>query len=415
VDVFVARQAILDRQQQLYAYELLFRGDGARNEFDGTQSEAATKQVISHTLLTAGLENILAGKKGFLNFDYHLLSDATYLNFPKQSVVIEILESVAPTMDLLNLCRLVRDRGYTLALDDFVWSPEYEPVSLLANVIKVDIRSTAADEQKRLVEKYKRRGLQLLAEKVETHQEFEQARSLGYDLFQGYFFARPTVVRGQDIAANKITCLRLLREIYHPEPDFIKLSKLIRQDVALSYKLLRYVNSAAMEHRETIASLERALVTLGETGIRRWAALATLPALATNKPSELSTLSLVRARFCEQMVQLSGLAFSGVVTATVSSDDAFLVGLFSLLDALVDKPLPDALQELCLPPTIGDVLLRKTPQHPLRQVYDLILCYEGGNWAAVQTLANQNHVPAGTVREAYVEATRWAEQIALAK
>lgn len=412
MDVFVARQAILDRQQHLYAYELLFRGDGTHNQFDGSESEVATKQVISHTLLTAGLENILAGKKAFLNFDYPLLSDATYLNFPKQSIVIEILESVAPTKDLLNLCRSVRDQGYTLALDDFVWSPEYEPVSLLANVIKVDIRSTAADEQKRLVEKYTRRGLQLLAEKVETHEEFEKARNLGYDLFQGYFFARPTVVRGQDIAANKITCLRLLREIYHPDPDFIKLAKLIRQDVALSYKLLRYVNSAAMERRESIASLERALVTLGETGIRRWAALATLPALATNKPSELSTLSLVRARFCEQMAQLSGFASS----APIPANDAFLVGLFSLLDALVDKPLADALQELRLPATIVDVLLGNTPpQHSLRQIYELILCYEGGNWAEVEALAKQNHVPAGTVREAYVEATRWAEQIATAK
>ena len=402
--MFVARQAILDRQQRLYAYELLFRGDGNHNEFDGTESGTATKQVISHTLLSAGLEDILAGKKGFLNFDYRLLADAMHLNFPKQSIVIELLESVKPSKDLVALCCTIRDQGYTLALDDFVWSPEYEPLTLLASVIKVDIRATPPEEQKRLVDKFKLRGLKMLAEKVETHEEFAHARDLGFDYFQGYFFARPLVVRGHDISANKTTCLRLLREIYKPDPDFQKIAKLIRQDVALSYKLLRYVNSAAMARRETTESLERALVILGETGIRRWAALATLPALATNKPGELSTMSLVRARFCEQMALRSGFASA--------SNDAFLVGLFSLLDALVDRPIGEALQELRLPPAIADVLLGKdsAPQ-PLLRLHELIRSYEDGNWSRVETLTQECHLPNGAVREGYLEAASWAGEI----
>ena len=244
MDVFVARQAIFDRKRQLHAYELLYRSDAARNEFDGTDAAAATRQVISSTLLSIGLENILCGKKAFLNFDHRLLSDGMHLSLPRQAIVIEILESVQPTADLIALCQSIHEQGYSIALDDFVSQPQFEPLTRIAKLIKVDFRATPKEEQRRLLRTYQPRGIAMLAEKVETHEEFEWAQRAGYDLFQGYFFARPVIISGRQIPAVQATCLRLLRETQQKELDFKRLEVLIREDVSLTFKLLRYANSA---------------------------------------------------------------------------------------------------------------------------------------------------------------------------
>jgi c-di-GMP-related signal transduction protein len=248
MEVFVARQAIFDRQRQLYAYELLYRSDALRNEFDGTDAAAATRHVISSTLLSI-FENILCGKKAFLNFDHRLLSDGMHLSLPPQSIVIEILESVQPTADLIALCQSVHAQGYSIALDDFVAQPQFEPLTHIAKLIKVDFQTTAKQEQDRLLRAYKPRGIMMLAEKVETNEEFEWARNAGYDLFQGYFFARPVIVSGRQIPAVQLTCLQLLRETRKKDLDFKRLEILIRGDVALTFKLLRYANSALFGRR----------------------------------------------------------------------------------------------------------------------------------------------------------------------
>src|SRR5580658_7834691 len=254
MEVFVARQAIFDRQRQLYAYELLYRSDAARNEFDGTDAGAATRQVISSTMLSIGLENILCGKKAFLNFDHRLLSDGMHMSLPRQAIVIEILESVQPTADLIALCQTIHKQGYSIALDDFVAQPQFEPLTHIAKLIKVDFQATVREEQERLLRTYQPRGIMMLAEKVETYEEFEWARQAGYDLFQGYFFARPVIVSGRQIPALQATCLRLLRETQRQDLDFPRLELLIRGDVSLSFKLLRHANSAMYGRRDKTES-----------------------------------------------------------------------------------------------------------------------------------------------------------------
>ena len=307
MEVFVARQPILDRQRNLFGYELLYRSDAAHTQFDGTEAASATQQVISSSILSLGLDNLLGGKKAFINFDERLLRERVHLHLPSQDTVIEILETVEPTSDLIALCRGIRDEGYTIALDDFVSSPQFEPLTRLAQLIKVDIQLTGKPEQERLLRTYQPRGIAMLAEKVETHEEFEWTRAAGYDYFQGYFFARPSVIRSHQVPANKLHCLRLLTEVQKPELDFKRLEALIRLDVALAYKLMRYVNSALFSHRTEIKSIENAMTVLGTDNLRHWVALATLPMLATDKPGELATLSLVRARFCESLIGLAGL------------------------------------------------------------------------------------------------------------
>jgi len=403
VKAWVVRQPIFDRQRRVYGYELLYRSDPSQDRFDGTDDAAATTQVISSALLSIGLESVVGGKKAFLNFDQRLLNDGMYRTLPSQTTVIEILESVEPSADLIELCHNIRSQGYAIALDDFVGSPQFEPLTQLAQLIKVDIQATAPPEQERLLTTYQPRGIALLAEKVETYEEFEWARAAGYDYFQGYFFARPSVVHCRQLPASKLTCLRLLSELQKTDLDFNRLETLIRGDVALTYKLFRYVNSAVFNRREPVASIERALVIIGSDDIRRWAMLATLPMLAADKPGELATLSVVRARFCERLIELAGIR---------SQNEAFLMGMFSLLDALLDRPLDEALRAVSLGPEVTQALLGTAGEESvLSKIYRLTRRYELGDWDEVERLAQGCGFPASAAGNAYVEATLWAERV----
>lgn len=402
MEVLVARQAIFDRQRNLHGYELLFRSDATRNEFDGTEAAAATMQVLSNTLLSTGAETLLGGKKAFVNFDHRLLAENMYLTLPRESLVIEILETVAPTADLVALCRSIRQQGYTLALDDFADEPAFAPLARIANVIKVDLRVSSRDQQENMLRIYKPRGVQMLAEKVETYDEFEWARRAGYDLFQGYFFARPEMVRSQEIPTLITACLRLLREVQEPELDFRRLEGLIREDVSLTYKLLRYANSALFKRGE-IRSIHTALVALGEDYIRRWVTLATLPKLATNKPGELLKLSLVRARFCERLAELAH---------SDRSNQAFLVGMFSLLDALTDQPLEEALRAMNLGKKVTEAVLGTGPEKDLLTgLFQLVCCHERGDWQHLARFSQACGISTAAIGEAYLDSTVWAEQV----
>lgn len=403
MDALVARQAIFDRQRKLYGYELLFRSQAANNAFDGTEAAAATMQVISTTLLSIGADQLLDGKKAFINFDHRLLSANMHLSLPPASLVIEILETVVPTEDLFALCQNIQLQGYSVALDDFIDQPDLAPLAGIANLIKVDMLSTCREEQERLLQTYKPRGVVMLAEKVESQAEFDWALDAGYDLFQGYFFARPVMVQGHQIPAVKTTCLQLLREVHQPDLDFDRVARLIRADVSLTYKLLRYANSALFQRSAKTESIPRALLTLGEDSLRRWVALVTLPALATNKPSELVKLSLVRARFCEQLSQLAGRG---------RPNETFLMGMFSLLDALIDQPLDEALRRVALGKEITDVLLGTAPDDGfLNCLYQLIRSYELGNWDEVDRLSEACKIPSAAISEAYLDSTVWAQQV----
>jgi c-di-GMP-related signal transduction protein len=384
VDVFVARQAIFDRDRQVNAYELLFRSDSRTNAFDGTEATLATTQVVANSLFAIGLENVLSGKRAFLNLGRGLLTDGWHSIFPKEVAVLEVLETVEP--------------GYTIALDDFVCHPRFEPLVQFAALIKVDMRTTSKAEQERMVRVYKPRGIEMLAEKVETYEEFRWARSIGYDYFQGYFFTRPVIVRGRQIPASKILCLRLIQEAQRATPDFRRLEELISQDISLCYKLLRYVNSALFQRLTPVNSIHDALVSVGENGIRRWATLAALPLLAADKPSELVTLSIVRAHFCECVARLVDIP---------EHEAAFLLGLFSLLDALIDRPLDEALSQVRLAPAIANVLLGVSPEADrFTMLYRLARCYEAEDWDAVETLAAQLRIPASAIGEAYLVAVQ---------
>ena len=403
MDVLVARQAIFDRERRVHGYELLFRSEAGHNAFDGTEGGLATRQVLANSLLVIGLENLVGSKKAFVNFGRGPILQGWYTALPPENTVIELLENVEVDDEILEACREMRRQGYQLALDDFVFRAGCERLLEIANLVKIEIQSMPRPEQKVLVRSYRARGLQTLAEKVETHEEFEWARDVGYDYFQGYFFARPVIVRGRKIPAAKVHCMRLLQEAQRVELDFDRLEMLILEDVSLSYQLLRYVNSPLFAVANRIRSIRQALLFFGENELRKWIALATLTRTADDKPGELILHSLVRARFCESLAQAEEKG---------SEQSAFLMGLFSLLDALIDRPIDEALSAMNLAPEIAAVLNGKAPEgDSLGRLYDLARAYELGDWARVEELANQVSIPTGTLAEAYCSATGWAQQI----
>jgi c-di-GMP-related signal transduction protein len=402
MEVFLARQAIFDRHRQVYAYELLYRSDSASTSFDGTDSASATTQVIANSLLSIGLSQIIEDKKAFVNFDRTVLIGGLHTILPADILVIEVLETVEPDAEVIAACQKLIQQGYTIALDDFVNEPRFEPLTKLAKIIKVDVRATTRPEQTRLLNLYKPRGVAMLAEKVETHEEFEWALAAGFDYFQGYFFARPNQVRGRQVPTTKLACLKLLAMLQPADLDFAELEKLIGSDVSFAFKLLRFANSALFARTGEVHAIDRALVVIGEPGIRHWAVLATLPVLAKDKPNELIVHSLLRARFCENLAKLAGVQRYQL---------GFLMGLFSLLDGLIDLPLEEALSTVNLLPELkGAILGTSDPNDAFRNVFELVSKYEAGDWNGVAERAARLHISNASASEAYVAASLWVQQ-----
>lgn len=403
MQVFLGIQPIFDRNLHTYGYELLFRSEAAPNAFDGTDAVRATNTVISNTFLTIGADKILGKRRGFINFPREMLLDESAAALPSNIVVVEVLETVRPDVEIVNACRKLKNAGFLLALDDFVMHPDYKQLLEIADFLKVDFRATSRQECRALAG-LGRNGLRLLAEKVETQDEFDLARGMGYEYFQGYFFAKPRMLSARDVPASKINSIRLLRELQKPELDFDRLEWLTRMEVSLARKLLRYVNSAAFDRRVEIHSIKNALVLLGETEIRKLVSLAIMPGLVTDRPSELIRSSLLRARTCESIAAHS--------TLRSRQSDCFLMGLFSLLDAMIGRPLDSLIGELGLP---ADVRLAMTGKarapSPLETVYNLCLACERADSAEIEQRSVVLEIPSGKVSDLFMDALSWSEEL----
>ncbi|MBI4873435.1 MAG: HDOD domain-containing protein [Acidobacteria bacterium] len=403
MNVFVGRQPIFDRNLRTYAYELLFRS-GAGNHFDGTDAVSATSTVVANTFLSIGADRILGDRRGFVNFPRELLVDQGALALPSHSVVIEILETVTPDEAVLRGCRRLKDAGFLLALDDFVHSPEYLPLVDLADFVKVDFRATPRAQCRALALEFGRRDIRMLAEKVETQEEVEQARDMGYAFYQGYFFAKPQIIAARDVPRSKLNCLRILREVHAPALDFARLEDLIRVEVSLAHSLLRYVNSAAFGLRRRIECLRHALVVLGEREVRKVVSLAALPALASDKPHELTRICLNRGRLCENVAAQSALR--------ARAPECFLMGMFSLLDAMIGRPLDEVLGELGLAPDVCAALTRDPPPAtPLASVFALCRACEAADPAAIARHSRSLGLAPETVSDLFLEALCWSESV----
>jgi c-di-GMP-related signal transduction protein len=345
---------------------------------------------------------MVGDRRAFINFDRDLLlRDAAHVLSPKD-VVIEILENTLIDDEVIATCRALQEHGYLLAADDIASVDQMRPLVDLADVIKVDFRAASSIEQEKIVKTYGQRHI-CLAEKLETQGEFEAARKLGYRLFQGYFFARPVVLKGQQIPGFKMNYLRILNAVHKLELEFAELERLIRQETSVAYKLLRYANSALFAQRTQIDSIKRALVILGEQELRKWTSIVLLMHLASDRPDALVMCALIRAYFCESLARVCGL---GGRTA-----ELFLLGMFSLLDAMTGCPLEDAMRQIRLAPDIQATLLGKQPPCPLTGVFRLVKAYERGDWQAVLEDARRLRVETEELQDIYLRAVAWCEEI----
>ena len=396
---FVARQPILDEQERVYGYELLFRG-GLDNFFSAKDGDTATRDVLDN-LFTSGTALLTSGHRAFINCTRQFLVNDYATLLPKDQAAIEVLENIEPDDEVVCALRRLKQAGYLIVLDDFVVSEKVQPFIDLADIIKVDFLGTPSSARRSVVSQFSGQGIRFLAEKVETREDFEEAVEAGYRYFQGYFFCRPQIVAGTSIPAFKLHYLNLLRAIARPDLDMSEVESIIQSEVSLTYKLMRLVNSALFPFTTEIHSVRHALLLLGQQEVKKWASVVALLSTAQDKPHELTLTSLTRAQCCELLA-----------TALRRSSDGpefFLMGLLSLMDALLGRPMSELLEQIALPEETRIAL--SGGDNPLRTAYELISSYERADWRAVSEYASRLRLTESEFFAAYLESLRWANNV----
>ena len=422
-DVFVARQPIHARDLSVAAYELLFRDSamsrvavlpttGPRAAAPGgvapaggpsVDGEQATGRVLHASLLTIGLDALTEGHPAYVNFLRELLLSERTLQLPRESLVIEILEDVEPDDEVLAACRRLRAAGFTLALDDFAFAPSLEPLVELVTIIKLELPAIRLDERgegARLA-LLRRRGKTLLAEKVETPGDFERARRMGCDLFQGYLWGRPEVRPGRQIALSDRAYLALLTVLADRHADTQEMKEIIRSDPARSQALLRYIHAGLFRWSSRVDSVHRALVLLGRDEIRRWAAMLSLTGSFGGLPPALARSAAVRGRQLELLAATLG--------AGEHATDLFFAGLFSRADEMLALPLAEALDEVPIPPASREAILE--PQSRFGRALAAAVASEVGDRPALLVAALASGLRVAALDAAYREACAWADRL----
>ncbi|MGE0554507.1 MAG: EAL and HDOD domain-containing protein [Gemmatimonadales bacterium] len=397
--IFIGRQPIFDVKDAVMGYELLFR-NGSGNFCPQIDSDLASRTSMERALMGFGLESLTGNRLAFVNLSREVLLDGSYDLLPAGRVVLEILETIDPDDQVLEACRAAKAKGYRLALDDFTYREDLDPLLALADIVKVDLRAEPAARE-RATAAAKDRGAILLAEKVETHAERARAEELGFSYFQGYFYSRPEVIEGRPLNPSMLGYLRLLSEVGAPDVSFERIEGLIRQEMALSVRLLRYLNSAGFGWRYEVKTIEQAVRLFGLEPLRKWVALLAVTAMADDKPTELVVTGLIRARLAESLGPVTGLSDRDL--------ELFLTGLLSVLDAVMDRPLPELLKSLPVSNEVKTALLERHP--PLGPVLDLVLAQETAAWQLLDERSQQLGLESGRVPALYTGAISWATSV----
>lgn len=392
--IYVGRQPIYNDKLDVCAYELLYRANGLRNEAGRLDQNRATAEVVLNAFLGFGLDQLVGDKPAFINLPRDFIVGDLPLPFERGRVVLEILEDIEVDAALTRAVERLRDEGYEIALDDFVYHDALQPLVAASQIVKIDCLALDRDTIRSHVAKLRRHPVRLLAEKIETYDDFEFTRQLGFDFFQGYFFCRPKIVAGRSIPANRLSLLRLMSKLQEPDINIKTLTDLVGQDVALSYKLIRGLNSSFYALPKPIESVHHAIVYLGLQQVKRWITLLALTSLS-DKPTELMVVGVTRARMCERLGGMLGEA----------EEQCFTVGLFSVLDALMDTTIETALSQLPLADTIKAALLRRDGQ--MGRILEAALAYEAGAWEDIRLPG----IPPDELTQAYLDAVVWADQV----
>ena len=393
-NIFIGRQAIYDKQLKVYAYELLSRSNSEFNEaFVGEHNaNHATTIVMLNALTEIGLQQLVGKHPAFINLTYDFLTNEGSIPELQNQVVLEILEDVEVTSELITAVKKLSDSGYMIALDDFIYHDKMLPLIELADIIKIDILQLDEQGLRDHVKKLKPFNARLLAEKVETQEEYELCKELGFDYFQGYFFCKPKIVAGQRAPANRITIINLLAKLQDSDVHIEELEELISQDLALSYRLLKYINSAAFSLQREVDSIHHAIVMLGLNTIRSLANLMLMSNI-DDKPQDLLVIAIVRARMCEKL---------SLHVDKKMKDTYFTAGLFSVIDALMDSSMEDIVSQLPLSTELKDALLEQ--KGVIGEALKCCIAFERADWENVQF----QNIDEQAIQKAYFDAVIWS-------
>jgi len=394
-----ARQPIFDAHQQVFGYELLFRS-GFENCFIFPDGDVATSRVLD-SFMIEGLEALWRPQKAFINFTRNALLNGFANLLPSQTLTVEILEEIEPDPPVIEACLKLKQQGYQIALDDVTTLEKRQPLLELADIVKVDFALTDDGQQQEIARRLRMTGVKLLAEKVETRDQFEKAAGWGYHYFQGFFFCQPQIISAREIPAFKTAYLQLLHAVHRPELNFGEIERILRRELSLSYRLLRYLNSPLFGLRGEVRSLRHALSMLGEQHVKRWAALFSTMMLASDKPPELLVISLTRACLCELLAR--------PLAGETDSADFFLLGLFSLIDALLGRPMEDILEGIPLAAGIKVSLLGGNNLY--REVYECVLAVERADWNALTQRTGKLGLQDQFVAGCYLQSVAWANEV----
>lgn len=391
---YIGRQPIFNTDLDVYAYELLYR-DGEKNVAGVFDGNTATTTVILNAFMEIGFENIVGQSRAFINLTRSFLDGSIPLPFSKKEVVLEILEDIEPDDELISQISELRAKGYRIALDDFIFDRQQAGFLPVSDIVKVDIQQVDLKRLAPKVAQLKESGLKTLAEKVETIDEFEACKEMGFDFYQGYFLSRPQVIEGKKLASSKLVLLELLSRLQDPDVGFGELESLVKRDAALSYKLLRYINSPAVGLSTEVESIQRALLLLGLETLKHWMTLLVI-ASVSEKPDELIHMALIRGKMCELLASKAG---------SEKVNSYFVVGLFSILDAMLDLPMPNILSELPLPQRLNRALVKHEEDEG--DALACVLDYEESRWDSLsfKQLGRED------ISNCYLEAISWADSM----
>ncbi|MDH5765958.1 MAG: HDOD domain-containing protein [Gammaproteobacteria bacterium] len=396
-EIFIGRQPIYNNNMGVFGYELLFRsGENNSANVNNDNAESATSTTIINSFMDIGLETLVGNRKAFINLtEYFLTDENVSLPFSPEDVVLEVLEDIDVNYKLIKGVKNLTDQGYTIALDDYIYNISHKPLISLADIIKIDIMQLTESQLVEHVNKLKKYKSKLLAEKIETLDEFEFCQGLGFDYFQGYFLSRPRIIKSVSLPANKISLLNLLAVLNDPESDIEELEKAISYDVSISYKILKLINSAFFSTQSKIESIKQAIVLLGRDQLRSWSSMLALSSL-DDRPSEMMHLAMGRAKMCELLARKSGLA---------GHESFFTVGLFSSLDILLERELSEVLAPLPLSEDIVSALLSR--QGVMGEALNCVLAYEVADFERAQFKT----LSVSELTAINLEATGWANSV----
>jgi len=391
----LARQPILDRKKKTFAYELLFRSS-ENKKWDG---EKATAEVITNSIESIGLNNITGNKPAFINFTAKLIKDGIPDLLPSKKVYLEILENQKIDKISLEKIREYKELKYKIVLDDFIFKKDLIELVELADIIKIDFLTTKHNERKQIIKKIRKYNsdVKFLAEKVETHEEFQEAWELGYQYFQGYFFTKPEIIKGEKIDSHKFTYLKLLDELNKKEPNFKLVEKVIKQDVSMSYSLLSIINSAAYGY--DVKSIRQAIVLLGIDRLRKWCTLYFLKGLSQDKPDILFKTTLIRGYFAEFLAE----------NFIDEDKELFMLGAFSLIDVYLDRKIEDILNEVSIPSDFRSALIDR--EGKLGDLLTLIETFNRFDSDKLDYYLNKYSLDLNQVSEKYLESLQIADKI----